>query len=120
MNFGNNLKYLRNLKKESQGDIAKLVGKKQNLVSRWETGEREPTTGDLLILSNHYNVPLQVLYEYETKEFIDFINNNEIKHTTREEVLKSIEDFRWNADLSPSAEQALDLAITIIKNDSNK
>lgn len=63
MNFGNNLKYLRSINKESQEDIAKLVNKKRTLVSSWENGERTPIVEDLLILSKHYNISIEELYE---------------------------------------------------------
>ena len=51
LRFGQNLAYLRKINKLAQKDIAKIVNKTIATVSFWEQGKREPTVGDVYILS---------------------------------------------------------------------
>jgi len=57
--FGKNLKYLRKEKKISQGNIAELVGKKQNTITTWESGKFEPDFESLRKIIDFLDVPLE-------------------------------------------------------------
>lgn len=58
MNFGDNLKKLRKLKKLSQEDLAEKVGVSRQSVSKWETGDAYPEMNNILELCKilHCNI----------------------------------------------------------------
>lgn len=60
--FGENLAYLRKLNRLDQSDVAKIVKKSIATVSFWEKGKREPTVGDVYILSLYFGVDMETLY----------------------------------------------------------
>ncbi|MFI3166898.1 MAG: helix-turn-helix transcriptional regulator [Bacillota bacterium] len=45
----------------TQSDVAKIIGVKQNSISRWANGEREPSLDTLIKLSVIFNVSLNEL-----------------------------------------------------------
>ena len=61
LRFGQNLAYLRKLNRLNQSDIAKLVNKTIATVSFWEQGKREPTVGDVYILSVFFRIDIETL-----------------------------------------------------------
>lgn len=60
-NFAYNLSYLRKEKKLTQFDVAKIVNKDYSTIGKWELKQRFPTMGDVIKLSNYFNVPLDNL-----------------------------------------------------------
>lgn len=62
MNYlSTNIKFLRQERKLTQEDIAKIVDKSRVLVSQWESDDREITTEDIIKLSDYFNVPMDAL-----------------------------------------------------------
>lgn len=62
MNYlSTNIKFLRQEKKLTQEDIAKIVDKSRVLVSQWESDDRDITTEDIIKLSDFFNVPMDAL-----------------------------------------------------------
>lgn len=61
LRFGQNLAYLRKLNKLNQKDIAKIVNKTIATVSFWEQGKREPTVGDVYVLSVFFRIDIETL-----------------------------------------------------------
>lgn len=59
--LGKNLRYLRKKSSQNQDDIAFLVNKGQTTIGNWENGVSEPSLGDLLIISNYFGIPVDVL-----------------------------------------------------------
>lgn len=55
------LKYLREEKKLTQDELAEHVMVTRQAVSRWETGETQPNTDTLRLLSKEYNVSINTL-----------------------------------------------------------
>ena len=54
MNYlSTNIKFLRQERKLTQEDIAKIVDKSRVLVSQWESDDREITTEDIIKLSDN-------------------------------------------------------------------
>lgn len=45
--FGYNLKYLRKCYHYSQHKMGEIIGKTYSAISRWESGEREPSNEDV-------------------------------------------------------------------------
>ena len=61
LRFGQNLAYLRKINKLAQKDIAKIVNKTIATVSFWEQGKREPTVGDVYVLSVFFRIDIETL-----------------------------------------------------------
>lgn len=59
--IGSKLEALRKEKKETQTDVAKLLGVQRQVISYYETGTRPPNIEDLTILADHYNTTLDYL-----------------------------------------------------------
>lgn len=59
--LGKNIRYLRKRSSQRQDDIALLVNKGQTTIGNWENGVSEPSIGDLLIISNYFGIPIDVL-----------------------------------------------------------
>jgi len=59
--FSKNLKYLRNINKLNQDDIAKIVKKDRSLISQWEADSKNATVEDIIKLSDYFNVPMDDL-----------------------------------------------------------
>lgn len=59
--FGQNLTYLRKINMLEQKDVAKIVKKSISTISAWEKGKREPTVGDVYILSVFFRIDIETL-----------------------------------------------------------
>lgn len=59
--IGSRLEALRKEKKETQTDVAKLLGVQRQVISYYETGARLPNIEDLSILADHYNTTVDYL-----------------------------------------------------------
>lgn len=59
--FSKNLKYLRKLYNLNQEQISKIVGKDRSLISQWESDDKNATVEDIIKLSNHFNIPMDIL-----------------------------------------------------------
>lgn len=57
------LKELRKAKGISQLKLAIDLNTNQNTISRYETGEREPSIGELIRIADYFNVSLDYLLE---------------------------------------------------------
>jgi transcriptional regulator with XRE-family HTH domain len=69
MNFlGKNLLHLRTNSSQRQADIALLVDKGQTTIGNWEKGVSEPCIRDLLILSNYFGIPVDILLRSDLAE----------------------------------------------------
>lgn len=55
--LSSNLKFLRNQKKFTLKQVAKMIGKTDVAILYWENGSREPSVIDLSKLSSLYNIP---------------------------------------------------------------
>ena len=60
-NFAKNLKILRKLANESQGEVSVIVGKGHTTIGNWESGNSEPSINELLVLAAHFKVTLNEL-----------------------------------------------------------
>lgn len=59
--LGKNLRYLRKQSGKTQSEVASLIHKGQTTIGNWENGISEPSLGELLIVSNYFAVPIDVL-----------------------------------------------------------
>lgn len=106
MNIGTNLKYLRKKYNLSQKDLTKIVDVNPPTISLWETGANQPTTTTLEVISNHFNVSIDLLVngnleEFDEKTFYD-VNDfgyesrlvfEEINKKSRDNLLRSLYQF---------------------------
>ena len=79
----NNLKYLREINKETQDDIAKIVDKQNTAISNWEKGIREPDAIDLKKLANHFDISIDDLVTKNLR-----FDNGELVNITPVETIK--------------------------------
>lgn len=62
MNYlSSNIKFLRQQKKLTQEDVAKVVGKVRSLISAWESDERDISVEDIIKLSEFFNISMESL-----------------------------------------------------------
>lgn len=54
--FGEILKNLRTEKNITQGELAKVLGCSQSMLTRWENGECEPTAPYIIAVSEYFSV----------------------------------------------------------------
>ena len=66
MNFlGKNIRYLRKQTSKTQSELASLIGKGQTTIGNWENGISEPNLDELLLLSNYFDTPLDILIKVD-------------------------------------------------------
>src|ERR1700744_5025713 len=66
--LGKNMRYLRKQLSKTQSDIASLIKKGQTTVGNWENGISEPNLDELLIISNYFDIPLDILLKVDLAE----------------------------------------------------
>ena len=66
--LGKNLRYLRKQSSKTQSEIAALIKKGQTTVGNWENGISEPNLEELLIISNYFDIPLDILLKADLSE----------------------------------------------------
>jgi transcriptional regulator with XRE-family HTH domain len=59
--LGKNIRHLRKQLSKTQSEIASLINKGQTTIGNWENGISEPNLEELLILSNFFDIPLDLL-----------------------------------------------------------
>jgi len=62
MNFSSNIKYLRKLKKFTQGELAGELALKNTAISNWEQGISIPDVSIALKLSNYFGISVNDLF----------------------------------------------------------
>lgn len=85
----NNLKKLRESKKLTQEDVAKIVFTTNQSISNWENERFEPDVKQLKILADFFNVSIDYLLGREEKEVIT-ISKDKITNLTSEQKTKII------------------------------
>ena len=58
-----NIKYLRELKRMTQDDVARAIGASDKAVSAWERGEREPRMGYVQKLADLFEIEMETLMD---------------------------------------------------------
>ena len=66
--LGKNLRYLRKQLSKTQSEIASLIKKGQTTIGNWENGISEPNLDELLVISNFFDIPLDVLIKVDLAE----------------------------------------------------
>ena len=59
--LGKNIRFLRKQLSKTQSEIASLIKKGQTTIGNWENGISEPNLDELLVLSNFFDIPLDML-----------------------------------------------------------
>ena len=59
--LGKNLRFLRKQSSKTQSEIASLIQKGQTTIGNWENGISEPSLNELLIISNYFDISVDVL-----------------------------------------------------------
>ena len=63
--FGKNLRHIRKQLSKTQSEIASLLNKGQTTIGNWENGISEPNLEELVILSNYFDIPLDILVKVD-------------------------------------------------------
>lgn len=78
MNLGKKIIELRKDNKMSQEDLAEVLNVTRQTISNWENGKNYPDIGTLILLSDKFHIPLDILLKGDNK----MINNidNKVHH----------------------------------------
>jgi transcriptional regulator with XRE-family HTH domain len=68
--LGKNLRHLRKQLSKTQSEIASLIKKGQTTIGNWENGISEPSIEELLIISNFFDIPLDILIKVDLSETV--------------------------------------------------
>ena len=79
----NRLKELRKRKKDTQAELANLMGVNAKTISRWEKGEFEIKPAQAKMLAEHFNISISYLMGYSDKK--ERSSSIELKNDIRRE-----------------------------------
>lgn len=68
MYLGKNIRFLRKQFPVTQSKLASLIGKGQTTIGNWENGISEPNIEELLILSNYFDISLDLLIKVDLSQ----------------------------------------------------
>ena len=81
--FGYNLRYLRKCYHLSQEKMGQIVGKSFSAISRWESGEREPSNEDVQGFCEYFGLePSDLMYRKLDEQTKSILNEQEIELLT--------------------------------------
>ena len=63
--LGKNIRHLRKQFAQTQSGLADVIGKGQTTVGNWENGVSEPNLEELLLLSNYFGTPIDLLLKVD-------------------------------------------------------
>jgi transcriptional regulator with XRE-family HTH domain len=63
--LGKNIRYLRKQSSKTQTEFALLTNKGQTTIGNWENGLSEPSIAELLLLSNYFDISLDILLKVD-------------------------------------------------------
>ena len=63
--LGKNIKHLRKQFSQTQSELADMMGKGQTTIGNWENGVSEPSVEELLLLSNYFGTPVDILLKVD-------------------------------------------------------
>ena len=66
--LGKNIRHLRKQFDETQVGLAQIMGKGQTTIGNWENGVSEPSLDELLVLSNYFDTPVDVLLKIDLSQ----------------------------------------------------
>ena len=101
--FNKNLKYIRQLRKMSQQDLADKLKLDRSTISRWENDEMDVTVGNAIQISKIFNIPLETMIKtdlsvgekaYYDELFYLFNSNKDILTEDDKEYMKFIIEKR--------------------------
>jgi len=63
--LGKNIRHLRKQFSQTQSELADMMGKGQTTIGNWENGVSEPNVEELLLLSNYFGTPVDILLKVD-------------------------------------------------------
>ena len=63
--LGKNIRHLRKQFAQTQSELADMMGKGQTTIGNWENGVSEPNVEELLLLSNYFGTPIDILVKVD-------------------------------------------------------
>lgn len=80
VNLGRRIKELRNERELSQEYVADILGVSRQSVSKWESGQSNPSTANLIALATLFDVPLEALIK----------QNGNVDDTQKDNIIRKI------------------------------
>ena len=90
--FSKNLSYLRKEKGMTQTELANRVNVDQTTIGRWEDGNREPTIGNVVNISNVFNIPVTDLLDKDLTRTDNLLSQKEVLFNKTKDILS---DSDW-------------------------
>ena len=63
--LGKNIRHLRKQFSQTQSELADMMGKGQTTIGNWENGVSEPNVEELLLLSNYFGTPVDIMLKVD-------------------------------------------------------
>ena len=63
--LGKNIRHLRKQFNQTQSELADMMGKGQTTIGNWENSVSEPSVEELLLLSNYFGTPIDLLLKVD-------------------------------------------------------
>ena len=79
INLGKNIKSFREINKLSQHQLAKLINTSHVAICKWEQGKSDPTTSNIVALSNIFKITLDELINTNNEYFKSTFKFNKIE-----------------------------------------
>lgn len=89
--LGKNIRFLRKQFPVTQSKLASLIGKGQTTIGNWENGISEPSIEELLILSNYFDISLDLLIKVDLS-----LTNYQVEGRRKEEVAAQMSPARYD------------------------
>ena len=89
--LGKNIRFLRKQFPVTQSKLASLIGKGQTTIGNWENGISEPSIEELLILSNYFDISLDLLIKVDLS-----LTNYQVEGRRKEEVAAQVPPVRYD------------------------
>lgn len=97
MNFGENLKFIREEKKLTQNELANLLNVSKANISRYELGIRQPSIDTIFLVAKFFNVSIDWLLGRSSIKNFSSVNNNPRDFNTED--LDILEFVKENNDI---------------------
>jgi transcriptional regulator with XRE-family HTH domain len=82
--LGKNIRHIRRQSSVTQSELASVIGKGQTTIGNWENGISEPSLEELLILSNYFDISLDLLVKVDlSKTNYQTEKKQKEEHSTR-------------------------------------
>ena len=110
MNFlGKNIRHLRKQFMQTQSELADMMKKGQTTIGNWENGVSEPNVEELLLLSNYFATPIDLLVKVDLS-----LTNWEAGRTAKDGIKDDVKEYDQEPDGDAVIKEPEEAPITYI------